>query len=257
MTSTNRHAHVYLSPHLDDAVLSSGGSIWEQVQAGESIKVVTIFAGPPDPDVPLSPFAQSLHARWRMSVDAVKTRQEEDREALARLGARPCHWSYRDAIYRRTPDGGYAYTSEDALWGSVHPSEAELVHELGDRIGELALVPRGTLYVPLAVGAHIDHRIVRWAAEGGGRALLYYEDFPYAEDPERVDAALGEGRWRPAVVPLSDEALEAKIAAVACYRSQMSSFWGSREEMAASVRAFAERIGGAGAAERYWRVTAS
>ena len=36
--------HVYLSPHLDDAVLSCGGAIHRAGAAGEAVLVITVFA---------------------------------------------------------------------------------------------------------------------------------------------------------------------------------------------------------------------
>jgi LmbE family N-acetylglucosaminyl deacetylase len=84
------------------------------------------------------------------------------------------------------------------------------------------------------------------------RAATLYEDYPYAEDPREVAKALGEKRWRPETVWLTEEALAAKTAAVACYRSQISTFWPDAGRMAAAVRAFAERVGRGKPAERYW-----
>jgi LmbE family N-acetylglucosaminyl deacetylase len=265
MNCVDEYAHVYLSPHLDDAVLSCGGRIWQQGQAGESVAVVTVFAGAPEPDVSLSSYAQRLHARWGDSVDAVEERRKENREALALLGASVKNWPYRDCVYRRTPEGDYAYASEEALWGRIHPAEGDLVRELTGRVSALPLTLQATLYVPLAVGGHVDHRIVRRAAEEFGTghhrwSLTYYEDFPYAAEPGSVRAAgpsLAEDGWEAELVPLSQEALEAKMAAIARYRSQMSTFWTDRAEMAASVRAFAERRGAGRSAEWYWRPTES
>ena len=57
---TDFYPHVYLSPHLDDAVLSCGGLIHRQVVAGQRPLVVTIFAGTPPVDVELSDFARFL-----------------------------------------------------------------------------------------------------------------------------------------------------------------------------------------------------
>ena len=94
----------------------------------------------------------------------------------------------------------------------------------------------------------MDHKIVRCAAKGSGHALAHYEDFPYAEQAE-----LTKGQYRPELILLSEEALEAKIAAIACYRSQLSTFWTNAAEMAAAVRAFAERTGSSRLAERYWK----
>jgi hypothetical protein len=94
--------------------------------------------------------------------------------------------------------------------------------------------------------------------------VVYYEDYPYAEKPGATQAVLRVGRWREELLPLSPEALEARIAAVACYGSQLGVLgWADAMEMATAVRAFAgrafagrafaERIGGGVPAERYWR----
>lgn len=257
MAHVDRWAHIYLSPHLDDAVLSCGGRIRQQARAGESVAVVTVFAGAPEPDAPLSSFAEELHKRWGRPIGAVDARQEEDREALFLLGAEAIHWRYWDCIYRRAPGGGFLYASEDALWGEMSVWEANMVEELSRRIAALPLLSDGRLYAPLAVGRHVDHRVVRRAAEGCRRTLIYYEDFPYAADPGCVKAVLAEGGWNAELVPLTHEGLQAKIAAIARYRSQVDTFWDSTEEMAASVRVFAERTGHGMPAERYWRVNSS
>jgi LmbE family N-acetylglucosaminyl deacetylase len=238
--------HVYLSPHLDDAVLSCGGRIWQQVQAGERVVVVTVFANVPEPNAPLSPFAQALHAHWGHPADATSKRREEDLAALALLGAEAVHWPYTDCIYRKAPDGRFLYADLASLWGEIDPLEESLIVELADRLFALPPTQGGAVYTPLGVGRHVDHRIVRRAAECSGRALTCYEDYPYAENREAVEAALAKGEWRAEPVMLSEEALEAKIAAIACYRSQISTFWADTAEMATAVRAFAER---------YWKPT--
>lgn len=239
--TTNTYAYIYLSPHLDDAVLSCGGRIWQQAQAGERVLVVVIFAGAPALGTPLSPFAQALHVRWGHIAGAAARRQEEDLAALALLGAEAVHWPYTDCIYRRTSGGRFLYASEEALWEEVHPAEKSLLTELAARLAALPLGQNGTVYAPLGVGHHVDHQIVRRAVEATEYALTYYEDFPYAEDAQAVQVVLEEGQWQAESVPLSEEAWEAKIAAIACYRSQLSTFWADEAEMATTVRAFAER----------------
>jgi LmbE family N-acetylglucosaminyl deacetylase len=255
MVSLEGYAHLYLSPHLDDAVFSCGGRMWRQAGAGGRVTVVTVFGGAPEPEAPLSPYAQELHARWGQPIEAVRQRQAEDVKALSLLGAEPIHWPYLDCIYRRAPEGDFCYVSEDALWGQIHTSDADIVGQLAHRMMELPLASDGRFYVPLGIGNHVDHRIVRRAAEASGRPLTYYEDFPYAQDPRAVKAALKQSQWEPELVPLSEQALEAKVAAIACYGSQVSSFWGGRDNIDATVRAFAEQTGGGEPAERYWRST--
>jgi len=109
-----------------------------------------------------------------------------------------------------------------------------------------------TLCVPLGAGAHVDHRLVRQAAEATGRPLVYYEDYPYAGKPGRVEQALGEGIWRAEEVGLDEVALEGKIASARCYRSQITSFWADAADLTAHFRAYAAAVGGGNPAERYW-----
>ncbi len=249
------YAWVYLSPHLDDAVLSCGGRIWQQVRVGDRVLVITVFAGSPPSGTRLSPFARELHARWGSPIDAVSRRRSEDLTALAYLGAEAAHWSYPDCIYRQDLDGRFLYADERALWGAVRPADKVLIEELSHRLATVPVTPGGGIYAPLAVGQHVDHRILRRAAEASGRTLTYYEDFPYAEDPPAIRVALAETEAEAEFVPLSEEALAAKIDAIACYRSQISTFWVSKDHVATRVRAFAQRTGGGKPAERYWQLT--
>jgi LmbE family N-acetylglucosaminyl deacetylase len=247
------YTHVYVSPHLDDVALSCGGRVWQQVQAGDRVLVVTVFAGVPDANGPLSPFAARLHALWNLSADAPATRRREDADALARLGADGVYWPYLDCIYRRVL-GDLAYASEEALFGEMHPAEGELVDELADRLADLPLEPGGSIHAPMGIGHHVDHRIVHRAAGRVERPVMYYEDYPYAEDPEAVQEALGSIPWHLERETLSEEALEARIAAIACYDSQFVMLgWAGAPQMAEAVRAFAIRTGQGMPAERYWR----
>ena len=246
------YAYIYLSPHLDDVVLSCGGRIWQQAQAGERVLVVTVFAGTPAPGESLSPFAQGLHALWGHLGDAAARRREEDTAAMAILGAEAVHWPYTDCIYRQSPDGRFLYASEETLWEKVHPAEKDLVAELAARLAALPPGRDGIIHAPLGVGHHVDHQIVRSAAEASEHKLVYYEDYPYAENRQAVQAAQKKGGWQAELVMLSQGALEAKIAAIACYRSQLGTFWTDRSRMAVAIQTFAERIGGGRPVEQYW-----
>lgn len=242
--------HIYLSPHLDDAVFSCGGRIFLEAHRGFAVWVVTVFAG--SPTGPLSDYAQMLHYFWGLAeTDAVAARREEDRAALSLLGAVPVHWEFTDCIYRRAPDGRVLYPNYDALWGPIAEEDDSLREELIRRIEELP--SSAQLFVPLGAGNHVDHRLVRQAAEATGRSLVYYEDYPYARETGKVGEVLEEGPWESELVWLEGEALEAKVAAALCYRSQISSFWADEDDLAVQFRAYAAEVGGGIPAERYWR----
>jgi LmbE family N-acetylglucosaminyl deacetylase len=246
--------HVYLSPHLDDAVLSCGGMIHQQARAGERVVVVTVCAGDPPPG-PLSGFTLEHHSRWETPADAAAARRAEDRAALDRLRAEAVHLRTPDCIYRADPaTGRHLYTSREALFGDVPPAEAALVERTA---GEIAGVLRGVqsprLYVPLGIGNHVDHQLTRRAAELRGGVFAYFEDYPYAAQ-EWGAASPAPGRaLTPETVPLSEADLAAKVEAIAAYVSQISTFWNGLAEMEAAVRQFAGQTGGGPPAERIWR----
>jgi LmbE family N-acetylglucosaminyl deacetylase len=243
---------IYLSPHLDDAVLSCGGGLALQARAGHAIRVVTAFAGGLNTDDEPSPFARSLHQRWELGRDAPAIRRVEDQAALTLLGVDALHWDFPECIYRRDADSTPLYPDEASLWGPLHPTDSLLIEALAQRIADL---PAARLCVPLGAGGHVDHRLLRQAAESSGRALVCYEEYPYAEEPQVVQSVIvGEG-WSPELVFLDEAALQAKIAALECYRSQISTFWSGTEEMGERVRAYALRVGDGRAAERRWRRT--
>ena len=233
---------IYLSPHLDDVVLSCGGLVWEQAWQGERVEIWTICAGDPPP-IPLSSFAISLQERWQTEQHAPAQRRAEDMLACQRLGVIPRYFSLSDCIYRRSPENGESlYNSELELFGEIHPAEISLVSLL---IQELAqAIPRGaTLVSPLTVGGHVDHRLVRAAAEGLGLPVWYYADYPYVQWLRTIPADLVSG-MKPFEFPVMDAGLAAWVESVAAYTSQISSFWFSLEDMEEEIRNYCLKNGG-------------
>jgi LmbE family N-acetylglucosaminyl deacetylase len=235
-------AHLYLSPHLDDAVFSCGGLMAMQDARGEPISVLTVFAGDP-PDYRISPLAAELHARWGKAGPPIAMRRTEDRLACARLGASIVHLEYPDAIYRADEAGRALYTSELDLFGPPDSSESPLIDRLVDSLNELGS-HQATIYCPLGYGGHVDHRITRLAAERMGEPLYYYADFPYAARGRNVPSDLGEpsGDWR--MIPVGDEAIDAWVSAIVEYQTQLSTFWDDEDSLYQEVHDFHDAFGG-------------
>jgi len=239
---------IYLSPHLDDVALSCGGLVWEQAHSGKQVEVWTICAGDP-PAHSLSPFAQSLHERWQTGREAISIRRQEDLISCAHMSASARHFSIPDCIYRRGKLSGSAgehrhlYTSEASLFGALHPAEEHLVYQLSAEL-EHSLPQSSKLVCPLSLGGHVDHRLVRSAAEQLGRDLIYYADYPYMlEASAEIDHLVSNG-WRQSIYSISAAGLAAWGGAVAAHKSQISTFWPDEKAMKSALNSVLQRLGG-------------
>jgi LmbE family N-acetylglucosaminyl deacetylase len=243
-------AWIYLSPHFDDVALSCGGLAWEQAQAGEQVGIWTICAGGA-PEGALSPFAESLHARWGAGGEAVQARRLEDIASCELLGTSHRHFPIPDCIYRKVmhnEDEGEAmdffpYASEESITGPIHPAEQGLVRRLSAELAQ-ALPEEAEVVSPLALGGHVDHRLARATAEGLGRRLWYYADYPYALKAVSQLEALRLAGWEMLTTPVSPQGLRAWQQAIAAHKSQISTFWPDLQAMQAAIEAYRELWGG-------------
>lgn len=250
------YAHIYLSPHLDDAALSCGGGLARAVSAGQPALVVNICGGSPPPGGPFSPFATFQHERWGLPAEeAVARRQAEDAAALAILGADSLDLGVLDAIYR-LPE---AYADDETLFGPVAPDDT-LADAIAPALRALAArCPGAIFYAPLAVGGHVDHQAVHAAADAlahAGIPVAFYEDLPYATVDGAVDArlaAVGATAFAPVAVDIGGT-IERKLSAVAAYASQLGTLFGGEDQMRQALSQHARMVAPSGAAfgERLW-----
>jgi LmbE family N-acetylglucosaminyl deacetylase len=111
---------VVLSPHLDDAALSLGGSIARATRSGTEIRVVTVFAYDPGDVGPAQ--AWDKVCGFHSADEAAKVRRAEDARACAILGATPLWLPFSDVEYEQEHD-------EDRVWMAVAAAvrESEVV----------------------------------------------------------------------------------------------------------------------------------
>lgn len=235
-----------VSPHLDDAVLSIGGSMWTWSRAGHRVVVATVFTADEPAEAP-SAVAEHLHRLWG-GPGAMARRRSEDRAAAERLGIEVLHLELEDALHRLDHAGRALYTTLGSLFRAPAASDVQVPRAIADRLAEL---PEATLRLaPLGLGNHVDHLHARrgceLAAAAGRHRLLYYEEFPYAEK-----RFAGWSRRRglvPVSLELPAEALAARIEAIGAYESQVAPLFGDVAQLERRVRAYARRVGG----ERFW-----
>jgi LmbE family N-acetylglucosaminyl deacetylase len=250
---------LYLSPHLDDVVLSCGGQIARATRAGTPVEILTICAGDePARGAPVaSPLVREIYTLWKLAPgEAMATRRREDADAGRALGARIRHWDLQEAIHRLDPESDRAlYPSYAALFGPIASGDETRIAELARRFAELpGAATAARLVSPLGIGGHADHRLVRAAAERAfGARLRYYEEFPYIvwKRFARLRAGIFGRSWEAMPEPLSGEDIAARISAIGCYESQLPSLFRTPENLERQVRRHVRRAGG----ERLWRRT--
>jgi LmbE family N-acetylglucosaminyl deacetylase len=230
---------IYFSPHLDDAVLSCGGLIWQQVQDGHSVQIWTLCAG--DPPGPLSNFARELHQRWGSGPNPVAARRQEDILACQRLGAACRHFPIPDCIYRvETHSSDFIYSDREAIFGTLNEDEA--LEIIKSSVEILVEIPQEAVLVcPLTVGGHVDHKLTRRVIEQFGRPLVYYADYPYAAAQYSEWKDLVPNGFRNEIQDISPEALRHWQDSVATYRSQISTFWPDKQAMEIAIRDYCMR----------------
>lgn len=216
---TDRARWIFLSPHLDDAVISCGGLICA-LGSECDVEVWTLFASAPW----AGPYSEV--ARWLHSVSGGSTgirlawrRRREDRAATRKVGAGLRHWKWKDAAYRTGSNGGFLY--KDVLSPTWNPLDEKLIQEISARLRS-ELRDTDILVVPLGVGNHVDHLIVRRAAETALHSrIIYYPDLPYAATGPG-DVAKAAGTMSRFSYNLSDSHIQTWIDAIYCYATQIA-----------------------------------
>lgn len=218
--------HVFLSPHLDDAIGSCGGLMAQLVAAGSEVVIFNMFAAAPTP--PFSPAALELHQRWGNPADCLALRRREDQAAAGTLGCAVHFEEVPEALYRRDRRGSWLYPGLRDLFRPPDPEDRALIPRFLRRLSE-CITDGASMYAPLGIGEHVDHQL---AAEVGqclrqkGRRVLFYQDFPYFLDQRLYTRRLHLlTRGRTFAVACSTAHLAAKTRAFSYYASQLSSLF--------------------------------
>lgn len=195
--------HLFVSPHLDDAVFGCG----QWIASSPSSIVVTIFAGAPPADAALT--AWDAECGFRDGDEVIAARRAEDRAALAQVGATPIWLDFRDDQY------GEPRTTQaiaDTLASVIAPEHGSAIHF------PLGLFHRDHVRASDACAMLAD----RLAAH----EFHLYEDALYRRIDGAVDERMNALRERGldlerCTPSLARDAESRKREAVACYRSQL------------------------------------
>ena len=159
---------IVLSPHLDDAALDCCDHILAWKTMGLDVRVVSIFTKSFPP-------ASSNHS-IRSRVNSERIRADEDAEAMRLMEVPWSHLGFVDKASRCTVSGSASPVEEN----EQNSLDLQVRKALRDVLREHS--NRGLFVVPAGIGGHVDHVLVREAAEQITEPsdLCYYIDYPYA-----------------------------------------------------------------------------
>lgn len=225
-----------VSPHFDDAAMGAGLLLLRHAGISETA-VVTVFGGRP-PAYPEEPTDWDALGGFGPGDDVVALRREEDRAAMAVLGATP--------VWLDFPDHQYLEEAQRPTAEQVAPV---LEAEVAARRPTAVFIPMG-LANPDHVVTHAAGLLVRRAHPD--LAWFCYEDQGYKHLPGllawRVSRMFRSLIWpTPAAVPVAvdPEGRDRKRRAIWCYTSQIPPL--ERDH------GLTERLA-AGVPEQFWRL---
>lgn len=177
MSISDQRCHsLFFSAHLDDVVLSCALRLLKERREGKKVVVATVCSHA----LPLLP-----------GLDLYKGRQHEDKQALNVLDvSNPLWLGFRDAPFRNL-----FYTSFKSIVLGKHQQDDNYMQAISEKAKMLCqeLAPK-TVFLPLAVGTHIDHRLTHqlWCALPSDTNIIFYEDRPYVFLPHSLTLRLKE-----------------------------------------------------------------
>ncbi|MEX5301180.1 PIG-L family deacetylase [Kocuria sabuli] len=201
---------LFLSPHLDDAVLSCG-SLMDSFAIRRDITVATVFteAQPPPHTRAARSFLHQCSGHDAMAL--FEERRSEDEAALSGIGARHQHLGVTDALFRQNrkvrtalgplarmlPELVHLYPTYrfDIALGRISRGDRALVAQLRNRVSNLLEQTEAELlFCPVGVGRHVDHLITRAVGTEFPERVVYYSDFPYNQSASPDESFLRKHR---------------------------------------------------------------
>ena len=205
---------LFLSPHLDDAIFSTGAQL-ASLPAGDSIVATVFTQSVPNPRG--FALACQISKGFAPEVDYMALRRAEDETACELVGAKAEHWTFPEAPHR-------GYENPQMLFGDVLASDV-VFRDIATQLREaIARHNVQTLYYPFGVGGHVDHLQVIDAVE------LVAADYPDVQFVQWLDQpyvarsgfeVLAEAPKARTVDWVDTPQLSRKLQACAAYTSQV------------------------------------
>lgn len=188
LTNYLKNRKIYIiSPHLDDAILSTGMLLYSLKSHGNST-VINIFTKAHG-----GPYTLSAHEFIKVSgctnaSELFEKRKKEDTKALKSVKTKNIDLKLQDALFRRKKNHTYfgKYIPElDHIYPTYRWHVLKKIQPGDTALEELKIkltktIPSDAIvFSPLGIGNHSDHAITHQVCSKLFKNIFYYMDFPY------------------------------------------------------------------------------
>lgn len=223
--------YTFVSPHMDDVVLSAGNCILDLIKKKKKVLVTTVFTEFGKEPISLKSRRYLYDSGFFNLKQFIKARKKEDRQAMETLGAEYVHLGFIDGGFRKKENVNWFFELLSYLGigkkflypaklfsGKIFPEDELLIKmvylELKKRVGA-----NDVLLGPLAIGNHVDHLIVKEMLSFFPNKKYFWIDQPYVD--ERGGYKQLRATQRKFKKAFSAESKPLKKEIVSCYRSQI------------------------------------
>lgn len=181
----------FVSPHFDDAVLSSG-SLIKFLSKKTKVSVVNVFTRAEKPPYSLSAKSYLKQCNYHNADKLYRDRMKEDQQVLNSLNVSISNLHFTDALWRKknpkclskvlgslVPELYYVYPIYLFIeQGKISKHDMKLLSKLSI---SLKIIPKKAIvFCPLGIGNHVDHVITSQVCTKLFKNVVFWSDFPYS-----------------------------------------------------------------------------
>jgi len=228
---SNKIPCYFISPHLDDAILSCGGLI--TLLAGKTkVSVITLFTEADSQSPTISAQAYLKQCGFNSAQELFERRRAEDRAIMEKIGVRWLHLGFIDALWRKKKTGLltemlgkiipefihiYPTYRYHIMSGKQSAADKNLIIKIQQRLVSLKRTEQGAVFFfPSGCGNHVDHLLTYKLGLSFAGKSFFYADFPYSTTakPQLADNLVNYNIYK------YDHYLSDKADLIDQYRSQ-------------------------------------
>jgi glycosyltransferase involved in cell wall biosynthesis/LmbE family N-acetylglucosaminyl deacetylase len=198
----NKTPCYFISPHLDDAVLSAGGLI-SYLSKNVPVNVINVFSKGDRRPYTFSAKRFLSQSGYKDTEGFYRERAIEDKRVLRDVNIKPHDLEFVDALWRKDKNGrkhgvmgrlipelNHVYPTYrfHVKSGKVSKNDSVLARNIQRKLkkvinGDLSCI----VFCPIAQGNHVDHILTREICSKNFKNVVYWLDYPYSLHRKREE----------------------------------------------------------------------